>query len=234
MQYSPYKWSRQEAEHLMNRIDLDRINLYHIVHIDKLPLILTSGKTGMLICDSAVQKRSCLGTTIGMSKIKDRRMNELTLSSHPDLYVGDCVPFYFCPRSIMLYMFYQNNHPDIAYRGGQAPIVHLVLKMMDVVEWANSHKRRWAFTDSNAGSRYFNDYCDLSYINELNWDAINASNWSNCKEEKQAEFLVEGSLPWHLVKGIGVYSSEYYYKVCAAISNASHKPQVKIKHNWYY
>ncbi len=218
----------------MSHIDLNSINLYHIVHIDKLPLILNSGKAGRLICDSHVQKRHRLGTTIGMSKIKERRMNELTLHSHSDLYVGDCVPFYFCPRSIMLYMFHQNNHPDIAYRGGQEPIVHFVFKMMDVISWANQNARRWAFTDSNAGSRYFNDYCDLSDINRLNWDAINTNYWSDCIEEKQAEFLVERSLPWFLVKGIAVYSLKYYNKVCDAIADANHQPQVKIKHEWYY
>ncbi|MDD2503573.1 MAG: DUF4433 domain-containing protein [Clostridia bacterium] len=218
----------------MNHIDLDRIKLYHIIHIDKLPHILNLGKAGRLLCDSDVQKQHLLGTTIGMSKIKERRMNELTLNSHPDLYVGDCVPFYFCPRSIMLYMFHQNNHPDIAYRGGQKPIVHLVFKMMDVIDWANQKGRRWAFTDSNAGSRYFNDYCNLSEIDTLNWDAINTDSWSNCKEEKQAEFLVERSLPWHLVKEIGVYSLEYCDEVGDDIEPAIHKPPIRIKREWYY
>ncbi|MBN1437860.1 MAG: DUF4433 domain-containing protein [Anaerolineales bacterium] len=30
-----------------------------------------------------------------MSGVKRRRLEELRLSSHPDLFVGDCVPFYF-------------------------------------------------------------------------------------------------------------------------------------------
>lgn len=218
----------------MSRINLNDIMLYHIVHIDKLPLILKSGTSGRLICDRDVQYQNPGGTTIGMNKIKERRMYELTLNSHPDLYVGDCVPFYFCPRSIMLYMFHQNNHPDITYRGGQEPIVHLVFKMIDVIEWANHNDRRWAFTDSNAGSRYFNDYCDLTHITMLNWDAIHATSWSNCKEAKQAEFLVEKDVPWPLVKGIAVYSHEYYGKVFSAIVGADHQPPVKIKRDWYY
>lgn len=218
----------------MNHIDLNSIKLYHIVHIDKLPHILNSGEAGRLLCDSDMQNQHLLGTIIGMSKIKERRMNELTLNSHPDLHVGDCVPFYFCPRSIMLYMFYQNNHPDIVYSGGQEPIIHLVFKMMDVIEWANQKERRWAFTDSNAGSCYFNDYCDLSDIDKLNWDAINTNFWSNCKEEKQAEFLVERSLPWPLVREIGVHSREYYCRVCDATAPAIHKPPIKIKREWYY
>jgi len=46
-------------------------------------------------------------------------------TSYPDLYVGDYVPFYFCPRSIMLFIIHQANHPELDYRGGQVPIVHL-------------------------------------------------------------------------------------------------------------
>lgn len=218
----------------MSHIDFDNIKLYHIVHIDKLLPILNSGKAGQLICDSDVQKGNQTGTTIGMEKIKKRRMSELTLSTHPDLYVGDCVPFYFCPRSIMLYMFYRSNHPDILYRGGQEPIVHLMFKMMDVIDWADKNGRRWAFTDSNAGSRYFNDYCTLSDVDKLNWEAINTNSWSDCKEKKQAEFLVERSLPWHLVKEIGVYSTEYCEKVGHAIATAIHKPAIRIKREWYY
>jgi CxxC-x17-CxxC domain-containing protein len=38
-----------------------------------------------------------------MNKIKERRL-KLPLSSHFNLFVGDCVPFYFCPRSVMLYV----------------------------------------------------------------------------------------------------------------------------------
>ncbi|AWP22429.1 hypothetical protein C4901_02935 [Acidiferrobacter sp. SPIII_3] len=34
-----------------------------------------------------------------MGGIKQRRLNELRLSSHPDLRLGNFVPFYFCPRS---------------------------------------------------------------------------------------------------------------------------------------
>jgi hypothetical protein len=96
--------------------------IYHIVHVDRLPSIVTDG---YLWCDAEIVRRTPPGTTIGMNGIKQRRLNELTLSSHRDLHVGTCVPFYFCPRSIMLYLIYQANHPELTYRGGQGPIIHL-------------------------------------------------------------------------------------------------------------
>ena len=78
--------------------------IYHIAHVDRLPSILADQ---FLWCDREVQRREPVGTTIGMNGIKQRRLNEIRLSSHPNLYVGDCVPFYFCPRSVMLYLINQ-------------------------------------------------------------------------------------------------------------------------------
>ena len=78
--------------------------IYHIVHVDRLESIIADG---FLWSDGEVQRRAPPGTTIGMSAIKERRLNELFLASHPLLTVGHCVPFYFCPRSIMLYLIHQ-------------------------------------------------------------------------------------------------------------------------------
>ena len=117
--------------------------IYHIVDVDRLPSIIDDG---FLCCDREIERRSPPGTAIGMSSIKQRRLNELTLNSHPDLYVGDCVPFYFCPRSVMLYVIYQANHPELFYRGGQDPIIHLEADLRQTVEWAKLKNLRWAFT----------------------------------------------------------------------------------------
>lgn len=114
--------------------------IYHIVHVDRLDSIVADG---CLWCDAEILRRASPGTTIGMNSIKQRRLNELTLASHPDLYVGDCVPFYFCPRSIMLYMIDRGNHQELAYRGGQEPIVHLEADLHASVVWAQQNNQRW-------------------------------------------------------------------------------------------
>lgn len=205
--------------------------IYHIVHVDRLPSIIADG---CLWSDAAMLRRSATGTTIGMSSIKQRRLNELTLTSHSGLYVGQCVPFYFCPRSVMLYLLYQANHPELAYRGGQGPIIHLEADLRQTVAWADGNTRRWAFTLSNAGASYFEDRCDLAQLGEIEWEAVEARDWRNCKEGKQAEFLVESSFPWDLVCRIGVRSQQSYGRVSAALQNAGHKPRVEIKQDWYY
>jgi hypothetical protein len=44
---------------------------------------------------------------------------------HPGTCVGEYVPFYFCPRSVMLYVINKGNHLDLQFRDGQSGIVHL-------------------------------------------------------------------------------------------------------------
>ena len=205
--------------------------IYHIVHRDRLPSIVADG---YLWCDRIAIQRNVSGTTIGMNDIKYRRLNELTLNSHPGLYVGDCVPFYFCPRSVMLYVIHKENHSELPYRGGQAPIIHLEADLHSVVEWANANNRRWAFTTSNAGSYYFDDYSDIAHLDKINWNTITANQWNNDKEGKQSEFLVKHSFPWEMVSRIGVLSKSVQIDVQEALKNTAHRPRVDIIPGWYY
>lgn len=204
--------------------------IYHIVHVDRLQSIIADNG---LWCDADIIKRASLGTTIGMSSIKQRRL-DLTLTSHPDLHVGECVPFYFCPRSIMLYIIHQANHPELSYQGGQEPIIHLQADLLKTVNWAEHNCRRWAFTLSNAGAYYFEDRADLEKLNEINWPAVKTKNWQHHKEGKQAEFLLEKYFPWHLVEFIGVYNEETYQQVNSALLLNEHHPTLQIEPSWYY
>lgn len=205
-------------------------SIYHIVHVDRLASIIDDGH---LWCDAGTMKRQSPGTVIGMSDIKQRRLS-LPLNSHPGLRVGDCVPFYFCPRSVMLYLIHKANHPNLAYRGGQGPIVHLEADLRETVAWADRRGRRWAFTLSNAAAGYSEDRCDLAQLGEIDWDAVHAGDWRDCKEGKQAEFLIECSFPWALVRRIGVPSQGTWQRAGAAVQAADHCPPVEIVRKWYY
>jgi hypothetical protein len=209
-----------------------RPKVYHIVHVDKLPSIVADGR---LWSDAVMVQRAPVGTVIGMNNIKARRLNELTLTSHPALHVGQCVPFYFCPRSVMLYLIHRRN-PELAYQGGQGPIVHLVADLRASVEWAQANQRRWAFTLSNAGSYYFEDRADLRQLDQIKWASVLTNQWagSPTKEEKQAEFLVEEQFPWHLIEEIAVINQVIGQQVGQAISGAAHRPPTYIRPAWYY
>lgn len=206
--------------------------IFHIVHVDRLASIASGGS---LRCDSSMRAGPQVGTTIGMGTIKHERLN-LPVHCHPGDRVGDFVPFYFCSRSIMLYVIHRANHPELVYRGGQGPIVHLQADLHEAVAWANSQGRRWAFTTSNAGARYTSFYKQLDDLERIDWDAVAARNWTAVptREAKQSEFLMHSSFPWELVRRIGVHSQAMYGQVQAMLKDWDHKPKVEIKPDWYY
>lgn len=163
-----------------------RPKIYHITHIDNLTAILADGG---LVSDAEMIARGGAARAIGMSSIKRRRVEELEVSCHPGTNVGDCVPFYFCPRSVMLYVIHQANHPELAYRGGQNPIVHLQADLHEVVRWVEANDGHWAFSLSNAGARYTQFRSGLAALDQLDWEAIQATDFrgATVKERKQAE-----------------------------------------------
>ena len=210
----------------------DQPKIYHIAHVDRLLSIIADGG---LWSDATMVLRPGLGTTIGMSSIKQRRL-ALPVDCHRGTHVGDYVPFYFCPRSIMLYVIHRGNHAELAYQGGQGPILHLEADLNEVVGWANGAGRLWAFSLSNAGATYTQFRCDLAKLDEVNWPAIAASDFrsTDIKEGKQAEFLVHGSFPWTLFRRIGVHSPAVAQQVADALRTTNYRPPVEIRREWYY
>lgn len=213
--------------------------IFHITHVDNLPGIIASGG---LLSDAAMIARGGPAAAIGMGTIKRRRL-ALPVKCHPGLNVGACVPFYFCPRSIMLFVIHCANSPELTYRGGQGPIVHLEADLNAAVQWANAQPRKWAFSLSNAGAGYAQFRDSLAQLGDVDWDAVASTNFSNSsyspsgllvKEGKQAEFLVEADFPWHLVQRIGAASQAVAAKALSALANATHTPQVTVEPSWYF
>jgi hypothetical protein len=160
--------------------------------------------------------------TIGMSSIKSRRLH-LPVRCHQGDMVGQYVPFYFCSRSIMLYLLHKGNHPEVDYKGGQTPIVHLEADLGAAVAWAQANGRRWAFSLSNAGASYAEFRDNLSALGEVRWDAVAATQWSapDVKEGKQAEFLMRDDFPWGLFTRIGVHTMPMKLQVDPQIERRS-------------
>src|SRR5215207_2666040 len=108
----------------------DAPKIYHITHMRNLPLIVGAGR---LWSDAKRIEKGLQCDVVGMSKIKQRRLSEIEVGCHAGTHVGDYVPFYLCPRSIMLYILHKGNHPDLDYAEGQKPIVHLQADLRQVV-----------------------------------------------------------------------------------------------------
>lgn len=210
--------------------------IYHILHVDRLASVIADGA---LFSDAQMTQRAGAGTTIGMGSIKAQRLRR-AVTCHPGTNVGDYVPFYFCPRSVMLYMIWKANHENLAYRGGQEPIITLEADLHEAVTHASTAGQRWAFTLSNGAGAYVSFRNRLDQLDQIRWDYVAERWWGargvspDVRESKQAEFLMHDQFPWSLVRRIGVRTRQVQEEVAKRLEAAAHKPGVQVRLDWYY
>lgn len=211
----------------------NRPKIFHITHVENLSRIIDEG---VIWSDAKRLELNLDCEVVGMSSIKARRLYELPVKCHPGTRVGQYVPFYFCPRSIMLYILHMGNSPELSYHGGQAPMVHLVADLSKAVAWADAQSRRWAFTNRNAGTYYAEFFSNLADLSKVNWTAVESLDFrsADIKDGKQAEFLIEELLPWDLVDEVGAVDQETAARVRSALRSARHQPAVRIRRSWYF
>jgi hypothetical protein len=206
--------------------------IYHITHVENLGSITA---TGGLLSDAEMIARGGPQVAVGMSDIKRRRL-DLELKCHAGDKVGEYVPFFFCPRSVMLYILRMGNRPGLTYLGGQGPMVHLEIDVKRAIEWAAEEGVRWAFTNGNAAIAYTDFFSAEDDLEQVNWDAVAANDFRNSRvrEAKEAEFLVKRFVPWELVERVGVHSETVSEEAAVAIGPGGHRPSVEVCRGWYF
>lgn len=207
-------------------MDLTKIWIYHITDVSNLPNILAAGG---LHSEATLQMAGAHPTVIGHSNIKQRRLQEITVPCCGNRFVGEFVPFYFCPRSPMLFTINRGNTGREP--GCQKQIVHLVSTM----QIATRLGREWAFSNGNAGAFLTDFFADVASLGELDWAIINSTDWGGeRRHRKQAEFLVADFFPWAAVRAIGCYNSSTKQEVETLLQGQGNPPKVVVRSDWYY
>ena len=201
--------------------DSAQVLIYHITDVENLAGIVAEGG---LHSDAAMATKNP-AVVIGYDHIKQRRLKDLRVESCNQRFVGEFVPFYFCPRSPMLYVINKGSTGR-----SESTVVHLVSTMAAGM----ALDRSWAISDSNAGSAYASFFSDVSALDRLDWSAIRATDWRGKTSQKSAEFLVADFFPWTAVNKIGCQNSKTLGRVSELLAGASHQPALEIKTEWYY
>jgi hypothetical protein len=201
----------------------EQVLVYHITDVANLPAIIAENG---LCSDAVMVKRSA--EIIGHDHIKKRRLKEIPVPCCEWRKVGEFVPFYFCPRSPMLFTINKGNtgRPE----GCQKSIVHLVATMAAGIATGKA----WAVSSGNAGAYHTTFSAKLDALDALDWAAIRAIQWQGMQHQKSAEFLVADFFPWTDIKEIGCQNSTTADKVRSALADAAHQPAVAVKTNWYF
>lgn len=204
--------------------------IYHITHIRNLPNII---KDGGLWCDHVVSERNLAQVSIAHQHIKDRRSaKQVPCSAGGTL--ANYVPFYFAPRSPMLYAISRGYVQG--YVDGQKPILHLV-SSAEAVQQSNL---TFAFTDGHAPMTISRFFDDLRSLDQIDWEIMKVIYWADTIEDgdrsrrRQAEFLVHQFFPLHLIEEIGVVNKNVAQEVSILLEAEVRKPVLKIAPTWYY
>jgi hypothetical protein len=205
--------------------------LLHFTHERNLPSMIQSGT---LLSDTVAQATGCISVEVGHRDIKSRR-REMQVDAGPGGCPADYFPFYFAPRSPMLYVISKGQVPE--YKEGQNPLVYLVTDVSTVV----ASGRPWVFSDGNCAN-WITDYsADLAELAEfVDWDVMRAYIWKDTPEDgdrkrrRMAEFLAHEFLPWSCVREIAVRNEEASRRVKSVLANLDDQTPVRVRPDWYY
>lgn len=204
--------------------------IYHITHVQNLQSIIDCGGLGSTNWISA-NSASC--TSIAYETIQDQRATT-PVPLGPGGTLHDYVPFYFAPRSPMLYTISRGNITNCV--GGQEAVLHLVCSAQKV----QSARLRFVFTNGHGIMAFTDFFDDLNHLDEVDWPLMTAKIWRDTfedpdrKRRRQAEFLIYEFFPLKLVDEIVVMTTAMKRKVESILSPLNDKLSVKVAPSWYY
>src|SRR3984885_14538 len=131
--------------------------IMHFTHVRNLSGILAAG---CLQADSFVDRSSALRVEAADLDIKAKR-KAIRIRLAPYGCVADYVPFYFAPRSPMLYKLAKGGVPT--YAEGQDPLIYLVSTVKSIAD----ARLRWLFSDGNCAATVTQLFNDLELLSSV-------------------------------------------------------------------
>ncbi len=171
---------------------------YRITHISNIENIL---KVGIVKPSSpnANPNFISIGDTTVIATRLTKRLSDGSI-------IGDYIPFYFGPRTPMLYVI-QNGLNNVKQQN-PSDIVYCVISLQDII----NSKIDCVFTDGHALDKISRVYpcSQLSQIDQIiNYDSVYATFWNTApdlKRKKEAELLLKNDLPAVFIKYYLVYN----------------------------
>ena len=196
--------------------------IYHITDIANLPGIIASG-----LQSDAVMVQSGQHSVIGYDHIKLRRLQQIGVDCCGSRYVGEFVPFYFCPRSPMLFTVNMGNTGSLrdvkaTSSTSSAPLVS-----------------EWGFSGSGHSVTEMLAHSTRTSITTLQSSPIwiGPQSMPNIGEKTTPEavrILGGGAIPWQGIQFIGCHNPRAAERVEQIMSHSQHRPEVRVKNDWYF
>jgi hypothetical protein len=201
--------------------------ILHFTHGRNLPAVLAAGE---------LRAHSSAATVadIADASIKARRTT-IVVGCGPGGVVGDYVPFYFAPRSPMLFRLHREHAEGEG--DGQRPLIYVVATTERMV----AAGLQCVFSDGNAAHGLTRFSANLAEMGErVDWELMEAVIWTDTPEDgdrrrrRQAEFLVHGVVPLSLVDELAVIDVTVASRVHELLDQAGSPLPVVVRPDWYF
>jgi hypothetical protein len=184
-------------------INKNRRFCYRITHINNLPLLLQNG-----IVNKHHPNANGDYVEIGNPEIIDvRSTSPVKIQGYG--MIGDYVPFYFTPKSIMLYNIITGYWHPLVPRRNRSEILVIRCLIDDMINLP-----RWFFTDGQGNDMASGHYNDLEELDAIDWHCIQNSDFTKSDGDfdrprrYQAEFLVHHEVPIDSIESLNVYNQQ--------------------------
>jgi len=204
--------------------------IFHITPLDNLRSILAAGA---MFAKRVLDQEDTDYTNMAHQSIQDRRAHTV-VPCGPGGSLHDYVPFYFAPRSPMLFTISRGNVEGFA--GGQSSVLHLLSTVQDVCKAGLG----FVFTDGHGIMDFTEFFVALADLDQVDWPLMQETYWadtdddSDRKRRRQAEFLVHERFPVSLLRGIGVMNETTKHETESVLAEFGLAIPVAVKPGWYY
>jgi hypothetical protein len=205
--------------------------IMHFTHVRNLVGILANGG---LRSDNTVDRDESLQVEAADLGIKASRRT-IRIPRPPFGCVGDYVPFYFAPRSPMLFKLSKGSVPN--YQERQTPLVYLLSTVRTVARAG----ARCLFSDGNCAHSVTEIFDDLAQLDTaVDWEVMRAHMWNNTAEDpdrmrrRMAEFLVHEHVPIECLTEIAVRTRAMRTQVEQQLAAGNIDLPVRVRAHWYF
>lgn len=211
----------------MSKLGPEAARIFRITHVENVPWILEHGlhcKTSNVVDPNFVP--------IGLPELIQKRTTR-PVPIAPGGLLGDYVPFYFTPFSVMMLNITTGRNGVIKRSNREIAILVSSLHRLDEMGI------RFVYTNGHAYMNESDYFDDLGDLDKIDWDLLRSRDFKHDPEDPgklgryQAEALVHRQVPAEALLGIACYDTKAAAAIQDAVEQLGLAIAVKVIPGWY-
>lgn len=206
----------------------EKARIFRIVHVDNLEWLLDHG--GPQCRNSPVANPNYV--SIGNPELIDKRARQI-VPVPPGGVLNDYVPFYFTPKSMMMY----NIHTGRGVRQRENREIVILVSSIHRLRELNLP---FVFTNQHAYAAGTEFYTDIRHLDQIDWPLLRSENFKTDDADPgkglryQAEALIHQNVPLAALLGICCNSEAVKQRLDDMLADRNLEIDVKIATNCYF